>query len=90
MVGIGADVKLDLTPLWLKLQTVKGVYAYGQVTYEGQSRHVFEIALDLMKDKKIIADRLVTHRFALKDFRRMIHVNMNKGRYQAIKTIVTF
>lgn len=90
VVGIGADVKLDLTPLWLKLQTVKGVYAYGQVTYEGQSRHVFEIALDLMKDKKIIADRLVTHRFALKDFRRMIHVNMNKGRYQAIKTIVTF
>ena len=29
VVGIGGDVKLDLTPLWLKLQTVKGVYASG-------------------------------------------------------------
>lgn len=28
-VGIGHDVKLDLTPLWLKLQTLKGVYGCG-------------------------------------------------------------
>ncbi|MBW2219934.1 MAG: alcohol dehydrogenase catalytic domain-containing protein, partial [Deltaproteobacteria bacterium] len=37
VVGIGEDVKLDLTPLWLKLQTVKGVYAYGMVTYNGEN-----------------------------------------------------
>jgi len=29
VVGIGKDVMTDLTPLWLKLQIIKGVYCYG-------------------------------------------------------------
>lgn len=90
VVGIGGDVKLDLTPLWLKLQTVKGVYAYGPVDYNGQKQHVFEIALDLMNRKKIAAAELVTHKFRLADYRRMIEVNMDKGRHKAVKTAVVF
>jgi (R,R)-butanediol dehydrogenase/meso-butanediol dehydrogenase/diacetyl reductase len=90
VVGIGGDVKLDLTPIWLKLQTIKGVYAYGMVTYKGQKRHVFEIALELMAQHKIKADILVTHKFKLEDYRQMLKVNMSKGRYQALKTIVSF
>ncbi len=90
VVGIGGDVKLDLTPLWLKLQTVKGVYAYGMVKYNGENRHVFEIALELMKQNKIKADILVTHKFKLEDYRQMIKVNMSKGKNQAVKTVVSF
>ncbi len=90
VVGIGKDVKLDLTPLWLKLQTIKGVFAYGRVDYQGEKKHVFEVALDLMDKKKISADILVTHRFSLEKYREMIAVNMNKGKHRAIKTIVIF
>jgi threonine dehydrogenase-like Zn-dependent dehydrogenase len=90
VVGIGGDVKLDLTPLWLKLQTVKGVYAYGLVDDGGTRRHVFDIALDMMKHEKISAEKLVTHRFRLDEYGRMIEVNMNKGQHQAMKTIVVF
>jgi threonine dehydrogenase-like Zn-dependent dehydrogenase len=90
VVGIGGDVKLDLTPLWLKLQTVKGVYAYGMVEWEGRSRHVFEVALELMKHKKIQAETLVTHKFALDDYEQMIAVNLNKREHRAMKTVVGF
>lgn len=90
MVGIGGDARLDLTPLWLKLQTVKGVYAYGLVTFEGRRRHVFDIALELMRHGAIEAEPLVTHRFALEDYRRMIEVNLDKGRHRAMKTVVSF
>ncbi|MEW6076688.1 MAG: alcohol dehydrogenase catalytic domain-containing protein [Thermodesulfobacteriota bacterium] len=90
VVGIGGNVKLDLTPLWLKLQTVKGVYAYGLVDDGGTRRHVFDIALDMMRQKQINAEKLVTHRFRLEEYRRMIEVNMNKGQHQAMKTIVAF
>ena len=45
VVGIAGDAKLDLTPLWLKLQTIKGVYAYGMETFNGKKQHVFEIAM---------------------------------------------
>lgn len=90
VVGIGGDVKLDLTPLWLKLQTVKGVYAYGLVDYRKKRCHVFEAALDLMKEKKIAAGRLVTHKFRLEDYCGMIEVNLQKGKHRAIKTVVDF
>lgn len=90
VVGIGGDVKLDLTPLWLKLQTVKGVYAYGEVVFEGKKQHVFEIAMDLMKAGKLRADCLVTHKFSLEDYEQMIEVNLNKQQHGAMKTIIKF
>jgi (R,R)-butanediol dehydrogenase/meso-butanediol dehydrogenase/diacetyl reductase len=90
VVGIGGDVKLDLTPLWLKLQTVKGVYSYGRVTYNGEEQHVFDIALQLLKQKNIQADLLVTHKFRIDDYHQMIQVNLNKGKHKAIKTVVSF
>ena len=90
VVGIGGDVKLDLTPLWLKLQTVKGAYAYGRVTVDGQVRDVFELALEFMAEGKIDAGRLVTHKFHLSDYRRMIAVNSDKARHQAFKTVAAF
>ncbi len=90
VVGIGGDAKLDLTPLWLKLQTIKGVYAYGHVEFNGKTQHVFEIAMDLMKNKKIQASDLVTHKFALEDYEQMIEVNLNKQKHRAVKTVIKF
>jgi threonine dehydrogenase-like Zn-dependent dehydrogenase len=90
VVGIAGDVKLDLTPLWLKLQTVRGVYAYGHVTYQGRERPVFDVALELLQQEKIQADPLVTHQFRLEEYEKMIEVNLNKGRHKAVKTVVSF
>ena len=90
VVGIGGDVKLDLTPLWLKLQTIKGVYGYGFTTYRGKRRHVFEIALDLMAQNKVDAASLITHTFELDDYQQMLDVNLHKARHRAMKTIVSF
>ncbi|RJP94835.1 MAG: alcohol dehydrogenase [Desulfobacteraceae bacterium] len=90
VVGIGGDVKLDLTPLWLKLQTVKGVYGYGRQSFNGKDPHVFDIALDLMSQGKIHVERLVTHRFPIEDYEQMIEVNLNKGKNGAMKTVMEF
>ncbi|MBW2357004.1 MAG: alcohol dehydrogenase catalytic domain-containing protein [Deltaproteobacteria bacterium] len=90
VVGIGRDVKLDLTPTWLKLQPVRGVYAYGFTQWDGRQRHVFDIALEMIRRDEIRAADLVTHRFALEDYRRMIAVNIHKNRHRAIKTMVVF
>jgi len=76
--------------LWLKLQTIKGAYAYGMETFNGKKQHVFEIAMDLMKRGKIRAEMLVTHKFKLKDYKQMIEVNLDKQKFKAMKTIVTF
>jgi (R,R)-butanediol dehydrogenase / meso-butanediol dehydrogenase / diacetyl reductase len=90
LVGIGSDVKLDLTPLWLKLQNIKGVYGYGRVNYQGETRHVFDLAMEFMNKGKIRTAPLVTHRFRLEDYMQMIEVNLNKARHGAVKTLVRF
>ena len=90
VVGIGKEVKLDLTPMWLKLQTLKGVYGYGMVTWGEKEHHVFDIALEFMLAGKINTEALVTHKFSLENYMEMIGVNMNKGKHNAIKTLVSF
>jgi len=90
VVGIGKDPMTDLTPLWLKLQTIKGVYCYGFVDMQGEKRHVFEMAIDLVKQKKVAVEHMVTHSFAIEDYGRMIAVNLHKQRHEAIKTAVSF
>lgn len=90
IIGIGGDVKLDLTPLWLKLQKIQGVSTYGMVIWKGAHRHVFDIALELMNAGKIKANALVTHKFKIEDYRDMIEVNLNKGKHKAVKSVVTY
>jgi threonine dehydrogenase-like Zn-dependent dehydrogenase len=90
MVGIGKEAKIDLTPLWLKLQTIKGVYCFGYTDVRGKREHVFEMAIDFVKQKKVSLEPMVTHTFSLEAYREMIEVNLQKGRYKAVKTMVTF
>ncbi|MBU2055965.1 MAG: zinc-binding dehydrogenase, partial [Proteobacteria bacterium] len=63
VVGIGDEVKLDLTPLWLKLQTIRGVYSYGWHAIDGERRHAYDLALGLVREGKVRLDGMITHRF---------------------------
>ncbi len=90
VLGIGKDVKLDLTPLWLKIQTIKGAYAYGYNDTEHGKKHAFEIALEMLDQGKVNIDDMLTHRFPIHDYRNMIKANLNKGQYRLIKAAVVF
>lgn len=90
VIGIGSNVKLDLTTLWLKLQTIKGCYGYRSSNVPGASKHSFSMALDLIASKKVIVEDMLTHKFPLEKYRDMIDVNLNKGINSAIKTAFSF
>ncbi|MBS3757549.1 MAG: zinc-binding dehydrogenase [Desulfobacterales bacterium] len=90
IVGIGHDVKLDLTPLWLKWQQIHGVFSYGQVEINGRPQHVFQAAVDLVRDKRVRLGYMATHTFSLADYIKLIETNMEKGKHKAIKTMVAF
>jgi hypothetical protein len=40
--------------------------------------------------KRVDLESMVTHTFALQDYKRMIEVNLNKPQHRAVKTVVTF
>jgi (R,R)-butanediol dehydrogenase / meso-butanediol dehydrogenase / diacetyl reductase len=90
LVGIGNKVTIDPTPLWLKLQTIKGCYGYGYNVTENGRKHAFEIALDLINKKKVHVEDMLTHIFAIDQYKELIQVNMDKGRRGAIKTAIRF
>jgi threonine dehydrogenase-like Zn-dependent dehydrogenase len=90
VVGIGDEVKLDLTPLWLKLQTIKGVYAHGVNLVDGRREHVFETALRFAAAGRVRLHEMVTHKFPLTRYQEMIEVNMRKSANRAVKTAVSF
>jgi threonine dehydrogenase-like Zn-dependent dehydrogenase len=90
VIGIGKEVKLDLTTLWLKLQTVKGCYAYRYNNIGGVRKHAYEMAIDLISSKKVRVDDMLTHKFPLEKYRELIEVNVNKGAYRAMKTAFSF
>ena len=90
LVGIGNKVAFDPTPLWLKLQTIKGAYGYGYTMTETGRKHVFELALDLMQDRKISVKDMLTHTFPIEQYQDLIDVNLHKGKNRAMKTAVRF
>lgn len=90
VVGIGNEVRLDMTPLWLKLQTIKGVYGHAFNEIDGRVEHVFETAIRLVARGRINLEGMVTHRFPLERYQDMIEVNMRKSAHRAVKTVVSF
>jgi (R,R)-butanediol dehydrogenase / meso-butanediol dehydrogenase / diacetyl reductase len=90
LVGIGNKVTFDPTPLWLKLQTIKGCYGYGFNDTENGRKHAFETALDLMDRRKVQVQDMLTHTFPIEEYLDLIGVNMSKARHKAMKTAVRF
>jgi threonine dehydrogenase-like Zn-dependent dehydrogenase len=90
VVGVGHDVKLDPTPLWLKLQTIKGVFSCGYMDLSGERKHGFDVAIDLVHKNKVQLMEMVTHKFSIDEYGKMIDTNLAKGRNKAIKTMMSF
>ncbi|MBP7764713.1 MAG: alcohol dehydrogenase catalytic domain-containing protein [Syntrophaceae bacterium] len=90
VLGIGPAVKLDLTPLWLKLQTIRGCYGYRFNETSRGRRQAFEIALEMIAEKKVRVDDMITHTFPIERYREMIDLNLCKNAGRAMKTAVRF
>jgi len=90
LVGISGQLKFDPTMMWLKLISLKGSLYYGLHEWEGKRRHVFEITIDLVSKGKVKFTDIVTHTFRLDEYKKMIKININKGRYGAIKTMFVY
>jgi (R,R)-butanediol dehydrogenase / meso-butanediol dehydrogenase / diacetyl reductase len=90
LVGISDQIKIDPTVMWVKLITLKGTLYYGLHEWKGKPRHVFEIALDLVSNKGLDLQDMVTHKFKLDEYKKMVEVNIHKGKYRAIKTMFVY
>jgi L-iditol 2-dehydrogenase len=89
LLGCANKVRnLDLTFLWARQLRVQGVLGYGWELWEGKERHTFEVTRDLLLEKGIPADRMVTHIFPLSQYRDALRTAANRGRSGAMKVVL--
>jgi threonine dehydrogenase-like Zn-dependent dehydrogenase len=88
LVGMPAIPKtVDWTTIWFKELNVMGVYAYGVEEFRGERVRTFELALRFLHEGKVDLKPLVTHRFALADYKRAIQTALATGSHRSVKTV---
>ncbi|MFI5292901.1 MAG: zinc-binding dehydrogenase, partial [Candidatus Limnocylindrales bacterium] len=85
VVGMPAQVKLELTTLWHRETELVGAYAYGleRSLDDDEPRRTFALAFDLVRQADL--GRLVTTTYALRDYKDAIAHAASAGRRGAVK-----
>ncbi len=84
LMGMPAEVKLDLTGLWHRETELKGAYTYGTETMpDGATERTFELAIDTAN--QIEAERLLSATYPLDDHVGAIAHAAAAGRRGAVK-----
>lgn len=91
LAGLAAVPKgVDWTSVWLKELRVLGTYVYGIEEFQGVRCRTFDLALELMRQNKVILAPMVTHKFALKDYGSALSTVNNRGKARAVKAAFEF
>ena len=86
LVGTGHGGAVDLTPLWFRELHVIGAYGRQFEHHDGRRVSTYELVLELMRDGRLDGVKaMLTHRFALGDYRQALTAALNKGQYRAVK-----
>ncbi|HEY6225921.1 MAG TPA: alcohol dehydrogenase catalytic domain-containing protein [Verrucomicrobiae bacterium] len=78
----------DCSPVWLREIDLIGSHGYGIEQYEGRAIHTFQLIVDWLAQKKLKPERLISHRFPLREFRKAVRVASDKGASGAIKVLL--
>ncbi len=88
LLGLASIIDgIDWTTVWLNELEVKGSFCYSTGEYQGKTMRTLEIAIELMKQKKVDLAPMVTHKFPLDHYREAIHTAANKSRENVMKVV---
>jgi threonine dehydrogenase-like Zn-dependent dehydrogenase len=85
LVGMPAPERVDLTPLWQREIDLRGAYAYGVETIDGQEVRTFDLAFDLVRTTDL--GGLVSARYPLDRYREALDHAAHAGGRGAVKIV---
>jgi threonine dehydrogenase-like Zn-dependent dehydrogenase len=85
VAGAAAKSEVDLTRLWHRQIRATGVMVYGPIERNGRPVDIFDATLELMRADDLRGLGLITHTFALEEYRDAIRVALGKDAHAAIK-----
>jgi threonine dehydrogenase-like Zn-dependent dehydrogenase len=94
-----APVDADLTPLWHREITLAGVQAHGTENWpgglgpsgwgvDGGRVSSFALAAAMLRDRRVVPERLITHRFPLREARRAVATAQDEATHRAVKIVL--
>ncbi len=94
LVGLSLHtMQLDLTPIWYQEIDLIGTLNHGMETWPigtHEQCSTFSIVAEMMKNELIYPEKLITHRFALTDYRSAFSTATDKSRSRAIKVVFDY
>lgn len=91
LVGLASTPSgVDWTPVWLHEVEIRGAVAYAIEDFRGERVDAVRLAVRLMAEKVVDLKPLVTHTFALADYRRALETVTSKGSSGVIKAVFAF
>ncbi len=91
LVGLASDPQgVDWTPIWLREVEIRGSMAYADESLDGIVASSIHHAVRLMAERRVDLGWLVTHRFALSEYRRALQTVTSKGHSGVIKAVFAF
>ena len=95
MVGVSLHRMrhIDLTPIWYQEVNLIGTLAQGMETWPlgtDERASTFDITAELILQKRLSPENLITHSFALSDYRNALLTATRKGNNRAIKVVFDY
>lgn len=96
VVLIGVDLHLmsiDLTPIWYQEINLIGSMAHGVEAWpigSHERRSTFSVATELIQSGQIYPEKLITHRFALNNFKDALSTSTGKSQSRAVKVVFDY
>ena len=89
IVGLGVEPpkRFEWTPLYFKELTLVGSNAFGMETWQGRRQHAMEWYLEFVGEKKLDVTSIISHRFALDDYRDAFLTCYDQGASEAVKVL---
>jgi 2-desacetyl-2-hydroxyethyl bacteriochlorophyllide A dehydrogenase len=86
-------MELDLTPIWYQEINLIGTLSHGTETWPigtSEKRSTFSVAAEMIENEQLQPEKLITHRFALTNYRTALSTATAKSRSRAIKVVFDF
>ena len=89
-MGVSSPARFEWTPWYFKELRLIGSNAFGHEEVEGRRQHAIAHYLDLVQAGRIDLDGMLTHRFALDDWRDAFRTIIHQGETGAVKVAFDF
>jgi threonine dehydrogenase-like Zn-dependent dehydrogenase len=89
-LGVEPPRRFEWTPLYFKEILLCGSNAFGMETWQGRRQHAMEWYFEWLREGRVDAAPIITHRFALERYREAFMACRDQGRSGAVKVLFEY